>query len=728
MRALFAAGTTITTVLFLIVMGRFFYLQILHGEAFRKSAVQSFLVRERLPARRGRILDAQGKVLADNQPAFFATVTPRKLARGDEAKTLNKLAGIIGLTEDERADLDARLAKARRERHTWDPITIPVPLVGDICPTDGVTLEHLTEPAKRLWCPRCGVTYVPVDHRLKKCPADGRRLRWEGPSQDSPAAHATCPKCGATYVLGTTCPADGQRLQPTEHNMRCPACGRTYSDQAAHLQSVLYTLPGVGLKTSFRRVYPFHYDLAHTLGYMNRVRAEERKAEPGVYGLTDLVGRRGLERTLEKTLRGSAGVALYVRGKGGARASDEDLAAEDLEQRPAEAGHDVYLTVDMRLQLAVRKAFRYYLSGAAVVLDPRTGAILSLYSKPGFDPNEWSGRLSPEVWKRTTENPYTPLIHKAITPYHPGSVYKIVTSAAALDTDTVTAETRFNCPGHLDFGGRRFHCHNRAGHGALDLVGALKHSCDVYFYHVGEMLGIDTLAEYGRRFGFGERTGLALPDRPGIVPTEAFYREKTKTGWQPGFALSTAIGQGALTASPLQVARAFAAIVNGGNVLRLHIVDHETNERGEVVRRVGPEVVQRLGLPASDLALIREGLVRVVNDPDGTAHGAALDSIVLAGKTGTAEAAEWRPGADDDLRRWLREDHAWFACYAPAEDPQVVVVVFVEHGGFGSHMAAPIAVRIIKSWMKLGFYHPPGDEPDAPTSPTAPGEPPGGAP
>jgi len=260
------------------------------------------------------------------------------------------------------------------------------------------------------------------------------------------------------------------------------------------------------------------------------------------------------------------------------------------------------------------------------------------------------------------------------------------------------------CQGHYDFAKRRFHCHNRSGHGTVTLKDALKHSCDVYFYKLGEMIGMDRLADYGRRFGFGESTGIEITDQSGIVPTKKYHATKTKVGWQPGFTLSTAIGQGALTATPLQIARAFAATINGGNLLRLHLVDEYANPDSDHVERHGTQVSANLNLSEEHLGMIREGLLAVVNEPDGTAADSRLDNIVVGGKTGTAESAEWRAGASAKLGAWLREDHAWFAAYAPADDPQVVVVVFVEHGGSGSKRAAPIAVNIIRAWMSLGIY------------------------
>jgi|GEM_PF-29162 len=740
----FGVLVLVITLLFVALMGRFFYLQILRGEQFRERAVKSFIAKERLPARRGLIKDIQGNVLAGNEPAYEVLVTPRKLgtrltseesamiesegrvhgktskeirAAKAEARmqkrflVLDRLGRLLEMPHEEVDDIKLRVREAVKKDKTWEAIPLKYPIIGERCPYDGTTLELMTDPAERLMCSHCGVYNEPVDSELNACPHDRRKLTWEHGS-------ATCTRCGRRYVTSPMCPDDHHLMHAVKHNMQCPHCRRTFVNQAALIRGELHTLPGVKVKTSFKRTYPYRYDLAHTLGYMNRVNAEDRRRERGVYGLTDIVGRRGLERSLEKLLRGEAGESQYVRGQNRANPlSLVDPLRDGTEFRPPKNGYNVVLTIDMRMQQAVKKAFRYYRSGGAVVIDPRTGAVLALYSKPGFDPNVWSGRLPKDVWEDTTNNPYTPLIHKAVTAYAPGSVYKIVTATAALETDKVVPSDTINCPGHYDFANRRFHCHYRAGHGAVTVVGALKYSCDVYFYRAAEMVGMDTLAKYGELWGYGVPVGIESPERRGRVPTKNYHREFSKQGWQPGLTLSTGIGQGALTASTLQIARSYAALVNGGSILRLRLVDRLEDDEGAAVRQYGAEELWRLPFDKDHLALIREGLVRVVNDADGTAADTKMDDIIVAGKTGTAEAAEWRAGASDELRQWLLEDHAWFGTYAPADDPQVVVVVFVEHGGSGSKMAAPIAASILRSWIKLGFYRPPGQDPVTPDKP-----------
>ena len=708
---------TFFTLLFVILMGRLFYLQILRGEDYKERARISFIARERIPARRGRILDRNDVVLADNTPVYRLTLVPHYVAGEVRERVLEQLSVVLGMTAAERLSIDAKIAAAMENHKAWEPLLIRRDLVGGACPYDGASLELAERPSHELSCRECGLTHSPIASDATFCPFDRKRLAW-----DRDHLHATCPRCRRSFVSTPVCPHDGHLLDVVENNLRCPTCERTFTNQVATLGTLLHSLPGVDLATELRRTYPLRYEAAHVVGYMNRVTAEDREAAPGTYGLTDFIGRRGVERAFEDALRGEAGESLYIKDSGGRRREAHELGSlvDDVEFRPAVRGDDVRLTIDLRLQREVRRAFRYHKSGAAVAIDPRTGEVLAAYSKPGFDPNQWSGRLTQRVWDETTSNPYAPLLDKAVTPYAPGSVYKIVTATAGLADGVITPDLTINCPGYYDFAGRRFHCHNRAGHGPQRLVDAIKHSCDVYFYRVGQIIGMDALARYGQLFGFGEPTGVGVDERSGRVPSKTWHEEHTQLGWQPGLTLSTAIGQGSLTASPLQVARAFAALLGGGRLLKLHLVRDLRDAAGDVVKTYVPELTRDLsehGARPEHLALVREGLVRVINDPDGTASDVAMDEVVFGGKTGTAEAAQRRVGADPELARWLREDHAWFAGYAPAEDPQILVVVFVEHGGGGSKVAAPIAQRVVRAWLRLGLYEPPapeaGDE-DAP--------------
>lgn len=692
----FGVATVLFTVLFVLLMGRFFWIQIVRGDEYRERARVSFTTKERLPARRGEIRDRNGQVLARNVARHTLTIVPHKLRKPEVRKdVLDRLARLLAMTREQRDDIEGRILGSIENDAAWHPLVVADDIVSTSCPYDGGALELAKDAPGHehnlLYCPECGITHEGIGSDVSNCPHDRRKLSW-----DDDHHTATCPKCKRTFVGAPICPNDGTLLNPVDKNLECPVCKRRFSDEVAVITAHRHELPGVAIDTEFVRDYPNGFLAAHLIGYMNLVNREDREAAPGVYPLDARVGRTGIERAFEPVLRGEAGLAEYFKGS-------EKGATPNF--RPAVDGLDVWLTIDARLQKAVRQAMRYQRSGAAVVLGAQTGEVLALYSVPGFDPNAWSRGLSSEDWSAIEDNPYDPMIDKALTPYAPGSVYKIVTSLAVLHDHFGTPEDTMTCQGHYDFAGRPFGCHYKAGHGAVNLIQALKYSCDVYFYKMGERIGMDRLADYGHVFGFGQPTGIEVYERVGRVPTKA-YHETTSLGFQPGLTLSVSIGQGSLTTSPLQVARSFAAVANGGHLMKAHVVRQYTDKNDVVVQKFLPVEESRLPATPEELAVIREGLVRVVNDPDGTGPEARLDSMVVAGKTGTAEAAQSRPGASPELKQWLLGDHAWFAAYAPADNPQVVVVVFIEHGGGGGKHAAPIAREILRAWMRLGLAQP----------------------
>lgn len=464
---------------------------------------------------------------------------------------------------------------------------------------------------------------------------------------------------------------------------------------------------GLSIGVRHSRSYPEGLVGAHLLGYLGKPTAEElnRGSEAGrVLQADSLLGRAGVERRFDDVLAGEDGWELVEVDARGARQADRDAVATlpGQTREDPRRGNDVVLTVDAEVQRILLNALAGYQSGAAVVVDPRDGAVLGMVSKPGYDPNLWSGKLTPEAKRETDENPYNPLLDKSVQSYFPGSVYKVVTALGALEEGTIKAETKISSPGAYVFGNRTFHCHKLSGHGEVDLSGALAASADVYFYKLGETMGIDTLATYGRLFGFGERTALGLNgEAAGVVPTRAWHDEKTPGGYQFGLALSTAIGQGDVRSTPVQVAMAYAAVANGGTLFAPHVVERIQTGDGEVVRRFAPQVVRQLPVDAQHLADIRRGLERVVNDPKiGTGTKAALSWGRIAGKTGTAEVKGGSGGkaVSAEIRAFRERTHAWFAGYAPAESPRLVVVVFLEHGGSGGKDAAPVARHIIEAF------------------------------
>ncbi|MCA9545109.1 MAG: penicillin-binding protein 2 [Myxococcales bacterium] len=461
---------------------------------------------------------------------------------------------------------------------------------------------------------------------------------------------------------------------------------------------------GVSIQVRYQREYPAGEIGAHLVGYLGKPRAEELKDEDARYSAESMIGRFGLERAWEGVLAGQDGSERYAVNARGARQRGgwaERAMSETVTRQSPERGHDLVLTVDMDVQKILYKALAQYESGAAVVVDPRDGSVLGIVSKPSFDPNAWSGRLTKAEYKAVADDPYLPMLDKSVHSYFPGSIYKPITALAALEEGMLNAEEPIESPGSYEYGNRIFHCHKRSGHGAVDLNGAMAASADVYFYKLGEAMGIDTLAVYARKFGLGQPSGLGINgDAPGIVPTKAYHDENTRGGFQHGLALSTAIGQGDVRTSPVQMAMVYAALANGGKVFKPRVVQRVEDEEHRVIDRFEPEVRSTLDAKPEHLAAVSKSLERAVNDEErATGHLAGVDYGLIAGKTGTAQVRKIVRGhLRQNVKRFRDRDHAWFAAFAPYEAPKVVVVVFLEHGGSGGKEAAPVARRIIEDY------------------------------
>ena len=461
---------------------------------------------------------------------------------------------------------------------------------------------------------------------------------------------------------------------------------------------------GIEIRTSYERVYPEKSVGAHLLGYLGLVSASELASdETKRLRTTSRVGRFGLEKKYETVLAGRPGFRQFAVDARGRRI-EADWARSQIEgfvnQRPPMRGQDIVLTIDTRVQRILQNRLKAAQSGAAIVMNAHTGDILGMVSHPSYNPNEWSGGLSAQTKKRIDENQYNPMLDKSVNAYFPGSLYKIVTAYAALEDGVLDHSELIKSPGAYEYGNRIFHCHKRSGHGRINLKIALAASADVYFYKLGEQMGIDRLADYAKEFGFGERTELKINgEQRGIVPTKAFHEEKTKGGFQHGLSLSTAVGQGAVRSSPLQIAVAFAAIANGGKVVAPRLVSRIQDVDGAVSRSFQNRVkaVLRPGYPDA-IRVIAEGLTHAVSNKDkGTAIKAKSELVEVSGKTGTAQVRQLsRTNYGQAIARYRHRDHAWFAGYAPTDNPEWVVVVFLEHGGSGGKKAAPVARQILE--------------------------------
>lgn len=680
------------TLLFLVLFYRFFLLQIVRGGEYRQTQVSSSSSTERLPARRGTIMDRNGVILAHNVPTHDLVMRP--LSVRNPQKTEELLRNLLKLSDEEDEHLRELVRVALDQKHRHPEVTIRRDLVSDHCPFDSARLKSLEPKKKTLWCSQCGDSFEPIHGGARRCEHDhGKKLKWNDQRTGAMCAH------GTQYVSGTACPHDGAALRERTWSQQCPVCARTFNNEKAVIEANLYRMRGLKVKTSLRRVYPYGKLMAHLVGYMNQVTQRDLDHFGEEYSPGDRIGRAGAERSFEEQLHGTWGARYTIADRPSEDSPIIERSDPDRPDVPLVDGVNIRLTIDVELQELLRQAMRYHRSGAAVVLHIETGQVLAAYSKPTFDPNVWSGRLSRDVYRAVTSSPYSPLLNKALTAYAPGSVYKLVTAVAALNEHLTNFRTEINCPGYFKYGGRKFRCHNRTGHGSLDLVHAMSRSCDIFFYQMGEQLGMDLMHDYAvRYFGFGLPTGIEIAESEGIVPTKAWHVERDGT-WMPGFTVSTAVGQKDVRTTPLQIARSYAAFADGGKLKTSHIIKQIESADGEVLHAPSPRIVANLPLSEDELAGLAEGFWRAVNDENGTAFSSRIDTVEVSGKTGTAEAAESKPGVSEDVAIWLADDHAWFAGYAPTRKPEISVAVFLDHGGSGGKSAAPVAMKIIKGYF-----------------------------
>ena len=471
--------------------------------------------------------------------------------------------------------------------------------------------------------------------------------------------------------------------------------------QVAQLEALSTRQGGISINVNYQRVYPQGEIGAHLVGYLGKPTAQEVR-ERDIYP-NQMVGRYGVEQHYDHLLQGRNGVERYVVDAKGRRTDApwaKKVAQDVAYLRPPVRGKDLTLSVDAHVQSILLRALEGYESGSIVLMDPRSGELLGSVSKPSFDPNIWSGRLTSAVKRSIDENPYKPLIDKSVHSFFPGSIYKVVTALAAMEEGILDPELPIDSPGAYEYGNRVFHCYKLSGHGRVDLNGAMAASADVYFYKLGERLGIDTLARYARHFGFGERlTGMNGESR-GIVPTREYHDQHTSGGFQHGLSLSSAIGQGAVQTSPLQMAVGFSALANHGVVYQPQLLLQTQNIQGETLERFRPKVLRRLDANPYHITMVRRSLERAVNDPRrATGYRAAVPMGRVAGKTGTAQVKTIVRGHQKQTeQRWRDRDHAWFVGFAPFESPRLTVSVFLEHGGSGGKNAAPIARKVIEAY------------------------------
>jgi penicillin-binding protein 2 len=362
--------------------------------------------------------------------------------------------------------------------------------------------------------------------------------------------------------------------------------------------------------------------------------------------------------------------------------------------------------VDIELEQSIEKAMRGHPAGAVVVIDTRTGRVLATYSKPDFDPNELSGGSGRSRVREAFSHLYTdqlrPMLDKTMSgAFQPGSTMKPFSALAALQDHLVDPQYSEKCEGYVSFGRRIFRCSHV--HGRVRLHDAIARSCNVYFFHLAETVGMDRIAHVAQAFGLGEKTGLGVnPEAPGRIPTRSWYALRYRGQFRVGFTLNMAIGEGDVTVTPLQLAVAYSAIANGGTLYQPQVVRAVETADGTVMQEFPPRIRRHIPMDSESLRLVASALHSVVDDPNGTAYGARDPSLDVAGKTGTAQTGYVAKREDEPKLGWfLSQNHAWFVSFAPARSPEVVVAVLVEHGGSGPEVAVPVAMQIIREYERL---------------------------
>jgi len=588
---------------FVFLAGSFWFVQGLQADRYRTLSEANALRQIVVPAKRGLIMDRNGKILADNQPAYALSVDRalmRKLSKSD-AEHKTKLFAFLGeVLQVPVADVQARYDKGAAAAGGLTPVSI----------AEDLTMEQV---------------------------------------------------------------ASIQAQSPI-------------------------SFPEISVDPVQRRSYPYGTMAAHVMGFIGEATEKDLQTRKDLE-LGHLIGKRGVELMYDNYLRGKDGVQYWEYDSKGRR-----LGEYRPSRRDPVAGDNVYLTLDFELQ---RRAEQYFIEnefvGAAVALDPRNGEILALVSSPEFNPNMFSKRFTPDVYKTIASNPFKVELNRVVQGLcSPGSVFKTVMALGGLDSGAIDGGTTVDCHGTGVFFGRRFRCVSRTGHGTVDVERGLKVSCDIFFYNAGARMGIDKISEYAKELGFGNITQVDLDgEKAGIVPSTQWAATKQHRKWYPSETISVAIGQGPLVVTPLQVAVMMATIANGGTVYRPHVVRtiEHVDERGDVTRlKVASQPLRQVKMKPEVLEHVRNGLWKVVNEQGGTGGNARVSGLDISGKTGTVQVIAQSGWFSTAGLPFMQRDHAWFASYAKKDEPDMVVVVFVEHAGaHGGTDSAPLAKMLYEA-------------------------------
>ncbi len=465
-------------------------------------------------------------------------------------------------------------------------------------------------------------------------------------------------------------------------------------DQLEIVEENRLNLPGVDIQMHPVRDYPNGILASHLLGYLGEMSEKEMDSEQfSEYNPGDYIGKSGIERNWEKELHGAdGGRQLEVDAMGRVlKTVNEELPT---------MGNGLVLTIDLEMQKKAEEAFGEQ-AGAAVAMDVNTGEILTFVSKPDFDPAQFAEGLSSKQWKEYLADTRHPLENKALKgQYPPGSTFKIITALAGLEEGLIDDNSTVSCSGSFSMGNRTFKCWNKRGHGSVNLRKALRESCDVYFYKLGDRLGVDKIARYARKFGLGAPMGIGLDsEKAGLIPSSEWKQKRFGTKWMRGETISVAIGQGYVLMTPIQLASMISTVANEGTIYRPFLVKRIVDPEGRLIREFRPEIASRSnGIKPNSYRLVKQGLFSVVNDPGGTGAMARLYEVKVAGKTGTSQVVKLR--GNSGYTAYQYRDHALFVAFAPYEKPEVAVAVIVEHGLHGGSAAAPIAGKILRQYFE----------------------------
>jgi len=562
---------------FLFLIAGFWVLQIREHEANSTLAERNRIKTVPLLAPRGKILDRDGRVIVDNQPAFLVQLTQENL----------KPEHLAPIAEGLHLDLDELKATVRR--YAAGKRYSPIPIKRDLTPAELTFIDSHRDPG---------------------------------------------------------------------------------------------TFPELEMVQEPRRLYPQGGLAAHVIGYVGEVSETElNSSEFANYSQGDLVGKSGLERQYNEILKGVDGqrrVVVDVAGR----------EHEVLESAEATPGQNLQLTLDLDLQAVAELALDGK-KGAVVALDPRDGSVLAMVSRPAFDPNLFAAHIKAADWKALTTNPDNPLLNRAIqAQFAPGSTFKPLVAIAGLETGTIDENFSVRCGGGANFYGRFFKCWVKGGHGGVNLHSGIVHSCDVFFYTVGNKIGIDGIAEYAQQAGLGKRTGIDLPgEAEGLMPSSKWKLRTQREKWYAGETISVSIGQGAVTVTPIQLATAIGGMANGGAWFKPHLVKMAAT----------PDAARRENWNPENIAKVVSGMYGVVNEGGGTGASASIPGITVSGKTGSAQRVsndfkKSGKAGDDD------KDNGWFVAFAPRENPEIVIAVLLEGGEHGN-LAAPTARDVIKAYF-----------------------------